>query len=1098
MKKILHNDPLWYQDAIIYELHVKAFSDSNGDGIGDFRGLTEKLDYLDELGVTALWLLPFYPSPLKDDGYDIADYFGIHKDYGTLKDFRHFLDAAHQRGIKIITELVINHTSIEHDWFQKSRRAKPGSVARDRYVWSDSREKYQDARIIFQDYETSNWTWDPVAGAYYWHRFFSHQPDLNFESPAVRKDLLKVLDFWFEMGVDGMRLDAVPYLFERDGTNCENLPETHDFLKSFRRYVDTHFPNRMLLAEANQWPEDSAAYFGNGDECHMAFHFPVMPRLFMAVRMEDSFPIIDILKSTPPIPETCQWAIFLRNHDELTLEMVTDEERDYMYRIFARDPKAKINVGIRRRLAPLMENDRRKIELLNVLLLSLPGTPVIYYGDEIGMGDNYYLGDRNGVRTPMQWNSDRNSGFSCANPQQLFLPVIIDPEYHYETLNVENQSCNMSSLLWWMKRMIAMRKRHSVFGRGSMQVLHTDNPRVLAFTRSLEGKSMLVVANLSRFPQSARIDLPNHAGRQPIEVFSRKRFHSIPEDGYPVTLSPYGHYWLILTRNADMVELQSGYGIPRLYLSSWQEILEPEGLKMLEEQVLPSFLPGKRWFGGKSREIQSVIVRDHALLPDCRNTFMLLVETSFTDGQSAIFFLPLSFTEKSNSIENPVPSGSTAAELECMDCPGILYDGLDNPECRKSLLLFMSSRRHMKTAKGEFYGSSRIRKGMHPSSGSSRMLQVEQSNNSMVFDNRLICKCYRRPGEGLNPELDILQALTVESGFPHVPAYQGDLSYRTLQGEELNLALVQDFVPGCMDCWELFRDAASRYFDQALAGKPEGLTPPPGKGLLSNPENIDDCSTILPLLGSQITELTFLLGTRVAGLHKALSSLAERPGFSPEPFSLLYQRSLFQTMQSQAAKTLDQFSGLLDSVPEQYLPDAKEVIGSFEAIKKRLKSILDHKLPVVKIRVHGDLHLGQVLFTGRDFMIIDFEGEPARSVGERRIKHSVFKDLAGMIRSFHYAAYSVLFRHGSVRPADAAWLEQWIEPWYRCLSQIFLKAYLKEAGNAPFIPAGQGDLAILMDVFLLEKALYELTYELNNRPDWIGIPLKGICAILKQ
>ncbi|OLD71808.1 MAG: maltose alpha-D-glucosyltransferase, partial [Acidobacteria bacterium 13_1_40CM_2_56_11] len=490
----LEDDPLWYKDAIIYELHVRAFYDSNDDGIGDFAGLTQKLDYLQDLGITAVWLLPFYPSPLRDDGYDIADYTAVHPSYGSVNDFRAFLREAHRRGIRVISELVLNHTSDQHAWFQRARRARPGSPARKFYVWNDTTEKYKEARIIFKDFETSNWTRDPFANQYYWHRFYHHQPDLNFESADVRRSLLAVVNFWLGMGVDGMRLDAVPYLYERDGTNCENLPETHQFLKNLRKKVDERFRNRMLLAEANQWPEDAIAYFGSGDECHMAFHFPVMPRMFMALRMEDRFPIIDILAQTPPISETCQWALFLRNHDELTLEMVTDEERDYMYRAYAHDPQMRINLGIRRRLASLLGKDWNRIELMNALLFSLPGTPVLYYGDEIGMGDNIYLGDRNSVRTPMQWSADRNAGFSKASPHRLYLPIVIDPDSHYEAFNVEAQQNNPHSMLWWMKRLIAMRKRYKAFGRGTLEFLYPENHRVLAFIRRYQDEIILVIA----------------------------------------------------------------------------------------------------------------------------------------------------------------------------------------------------------------------------------------------------------------------------------------------------------------------------------------------------------------------------------------------------------------------------------------------------------------------------------------------------------------------------------------------------------------------------------------------------------------------------
>src|SRR5213083_1238633 len=552
-------DPLWYKDAIIYELHVKTFCDSDGDGMGDFRGLIEKLDYLQELGVTAIWLLPFYPSPLRDDGYDIADYFDVNPNFGTLDDFRAFLDAAHQRNLHVITELVINHTSDQNPWFQKSRRAVAAAGAgissddlayKDFYVWSDTPEKYKDSRIIFKDFETSNWAWDPVAKAYYWHRFYSHQPDLNFDNPAVHEAVEKVLDFWLGMGVDGLRLDAVPYLYEREGTICENLRETHEYLVKLRAHVDEKFSGRMLLAEANQWPEDAVAYFGKGDESHMNFHFPLMPRMFMALQMEDRFPIIDILDQTPAVPDGCQWAMFLRNHDELTLEMVTDEERDYMYRVYATDPHARINLGIRRRLAPLLGNNRRKIELINSLLFSLPGTPIIYYGDEIGMGDNFYLGDRNGVRTPMQWSPDRNAGFSKANSQRLYFPVIIDPEYHYEAVNVEVQHSNPQSLLWWMKRTLSLRKQHKAFGRGSLEFLYPDNNKILAFLRTYADERILVVANLSRFPQHAELSLSALRGLHPVEMSGRSAFPPIADGPYPISLGPHGLFWFALEKAA--------------------------------------------------------------------------------------------------------------------------------------------------------------------------------------------------------------------------------------------------------------------------------------------------------------------------------------------------------------------------------------------------------------------------------------------------------------------------------------------------------------------------------------------------------------------
>ncbi|MGD2217145.1 MAG: maltose alpha-D-glucosyltransferase, partial [Gemmatimonadales bacterium] len=642
----MNNDSRWYKDALIYQLHVRSFHDSNGDGIGDFRGLTQRLDYLQDLGITALWLLPFYPSPLKDDGYDIADYTDVHPAYGTLRDFRTFLREAHLRDLRVITELVINHTSDKHPWFQKARRSQPGSRARDFYVWSDSPDKYSEARIIFKDFEHSNWTWDDEASAYYWHRFYSHQPDLNFDNPAVRRAIFRALDFWLDLGVDGLRLDAVPYLYERESTNCENLPETHAFLKELRRHVDSNYRDRMLLGEANQWPEDSAAYFGAGDECHMAFHFPVMPRLFMAIHMEDRFPIEDILDQTPEIPEVSQWAIFLRNHDELTLEMVTDEDRDYMYRVYAHDPQARINLGIRRRLAPLLGNNRRKVELMNSLLFSLPGTPVVYYGDEIGMGDNIYVGDRNGVRTPMQWSSDRNAGFSRANPQQLFLPIIIDPEYHYEAINVEAQQKNPHSLLWWTKRILAVRKQFRAFSRGSIEFLRPENRKVLVFLRRWEDEIILVVVNLSRFVQAVELELPDFKGMVPVEVFGRTDFPPIGEFPYFLTLGPHTFYWFKLEPARAIVEpaAVTDREWPQLSaVGSWQAIFENKALTQLE-RVLPNHLRARRWFASKARRTLSSSINE--TIPIDHNgalTYLTLVTVSYTEGNPEAYQLPISF-----------------------------------------------------------------------------------------------------------------------------------------------------------------------------------------------------------------------------------------------------------------------------------------------------------------------------------------------------------------------------------------------------------------------------------------------------------------------
>src|SRR5919198_1437327 len=737
-------DPLWYKDAVIYELHVKTFCDSDGDGMGDFRGLIEKLDYLQELGVTAIWLLPFYPSPLRDDGSDIADYFDVNPNFGTLDDFRAFLDAAHARNLRVITELVIKHTSDQNPWFQKSRRAVAGAGAsisgddlayKDFYVWSDTPEKYKDARIIFKDFETSNWAWDPVAKAYYWHRFYSHQPDLNFDNPAVHDAVEKVCDFWLSLGVDGLRLDAIPYLYERENTSCENLPETHQYLRKLRAHIDARFPNRMLLSEANQWPEDAAAYFGNGDESHMNFHFPLMPRMFMALQMEDRFPIIDILEQTPSIPEQCQWAMFLRNHDELTLEMVTDEERDYMYRVYATDPHARINLGIRRRLAPLLVNSRRKIELLNILLFSMPGTPIIYYGDEIGMGDNFYLGDRNGCRTPMQWSPDRNAGFSRANPQQLYLPVTIDPEYHYEAINVENQQKNLSSLLWWTRRVIAMRKNFKAFSRGSLEFLYPDNPKVLAFLRRYEDEIILVVVNLSRFAQSVELDLSRFSSYVPMEVFSRNLFRPIRKSRYVITLGPHAYYWFALHAPTDTRRALKKRVIPTIRVPADFDFLLGNGQRgQLEREVLPNHIQNSRWFGSKARSLRNLRVTEElAFSPDADGARLWFVEVSYLDAPSERYALPVKIAS-GEAAHSVTQNASQAIVAHFGRRNGaILCDAIWDGAFRSQLFEAIVQRRTLRAQGGQFVGLTTS--GLAPEdfdiSGNSHVLSAEQSNSSM-------------------------------------------------------------------------------------------------------------------------------------------------------------------------------------------------------------------------------------------------------------------------------------------------------------------------------------------------------------------------------
>ncbi len=1105
-KIVLDDNPLWYKDAIIYQLHVKTFFDSNDDGIGDFRGLTQKLDYLVDLGITTIWLLPFYPSPLKDDGYDIADYLGINPDYGTLRDFREFLREAHRRGIRIITELVLNHTSDQHPWFQRARRSNAGSVSRDFYVWSTTPDRYKDARIIFIDFEPSNWSWDSIANAYYWHRFYYHQPDLNYDNPQVQKAMLRVLDFWFGMGVDGLRVDAVPYLFEREGTNCENLPETHSFLKELRAHVDQKFRNRIILGEANQWPEDAAAYFGQGDECHMAFHFPVMPRIFMALQMEDRFPIHDILAQTPHIPGTCQWAMFLRNHDELTLEMVTDEERDYMYKVYARDPKSRINLGIRRRLAPLINNNRRRIELMNFLLFSLPGTPIIYYGDEIGMGDNYYLGDRNGVRTPMQWSSDRNAGFSKANPQKLYLPIIIDPEYHYETINVENQTMNPSSLLWWMKRVIAKRKQHRSFGRGTMTFIQSNNPKVIAFTREHEGEIVLVVINLSRFAQVVELDITKYEGFTVYEVFSQNRFPLIKNVPYVLTLGFYDYLWFTLKKEEEVMRIGDFmWVIPQMKVDgTWEKVFYEKTRKKLENEVLPSYIPDCRWFSGKARTLQNIKIVD--IIPVGRNIasgYFLFIEVSYIEGIPEMYLFPVSFCsgEKADRMIETKPF-AIVARIKNESSEGVLCDATYDQEFRETLLWMIEKKRIFKGRYGDIiaFPGKQFRDLLRVSGKrlDSRVLNAEQSNTSLLYGDTFFLKLYRRLEEGMNPEAEIVRFLTEKAGFSHTPPYAGSVEYRRRDAEPVVIGLLQGFVPNQGDAWKFTLDSVSQYFEKVLSMSVDIREVPQSPRTFFDIRFADIPSKVRELIGCFYLEMTSLLGKRTGELHLALSSSHDDPLYAPEPYSMLYQRAVYQSMRNLTMKALQHARESMKKLPEAVEDEVVEILAQEQAILEGFRGLLEMKFSAARIRFHGDYHLGQVLFTGNNFVIIDFEGEPARPLTDRRLKKSPIRDIAGMIRSFHYATYGALLMRVSIRPEDIPMLEPWAEVLYRYISGIFLDSYLQAVRDAPFIPQEREQLKALLQCFLLEKAVYELDYELNNRPEWVIIPVRGIKHIVKH
>ncbi|TJZ90339.1 maltose alpha-D-glucosyltransferase [Paracoccus gahaiensis] len=1069
----------WYKDAVIYQLHIKAFMDSNGDGIGDFAGLMQRLDYVQELGVTAIWLLPFYPSPLRDDGYDIADYRSINPSYGAMKDFKAFVAEAHRRGIRVITELVINHTSDQHPWFQKARHAKPGSAARDYYVWSDTDEKWPETRIIFLDTERSNWTWDPVAGAYYWHRFYSHQPDLNFDNPKVLNEVLKVMRMWLEMGVDGLRLDAIPYLVERDGTNNENLPETHDVLKAIRADLDTHFPDRMLLAEANQWPEDTRPYFGDGDECHMGFHFPLMPRMYMALAQADRHPITDIIRQTPEIPENCQWGIFLRNHDELTLEMVTSEERDYLWQTYAADTRARINLGIRRRLAPLMQNDRRKIELMNSMLLSMPGTPIMYYGDEIGMGDNYYLGDRDGVRTPMQWSGDRNAGFSTAKPQQLYLPAIIDGVYGHQVINVEAQADDPSSLLNWMRRMINVRKQHPAFGRGTMTLLYPRNRKVLAYIREHEDRAYLCVANLSDAAQAAQLDLSRHRDKVPVELTGRSAFPPIGDLPYMLTLPAYGFYWFALGTAEDMPSWHEQLPdiLPEFMTLTTRDGHVQTALKgregtQFQNDVLPQWLPLQRWFGAKDTAISGVkmtplgqIDADHA---------MVSIDVELEDGTHS-YFLPLSARWGDENLRPGAPKLSyTLGKIRHTSRVGALVDGAYDERLPQMLLDLMRD----EATKGDlrFTGSETLRQITDP--GEPRQLGVEQSNISIAFSDQVILKLYRRLRSGRQPDVEVARFLTETAGYAHTPRYLGQLVHDGDQ--ETVLAAAFAFVANRGDAWAGVLDALMLEYNEHEAWPSE-----------QEPQ-IDQTAFDFPL------SIASLLGERTAQLHKALATPTDDPDFQTEDLTADHLKAWVQSAEDEATAMLSRLEQAEGQLPPEAAPLARSVLDRRDDLLARIRAAGQIEPSGSLSRIHGDYHLGQVLLAQNDVAIIDFEGEPSRTLDERRAKSSPLRDVAGMLRSFDYAALSVIARHRNDPPAGAERASARIEAWRKSAVADFLAAYRSHIEGAANLPATPDATQALLDLFLLQKAVYETGYELGNRPTWVGLPLRGILDLLDE
>ena len=1023
--------------------------------------------------------MPFYPSPLRDDGYDISDYRGINPSYGTPKDFKNFVKAAHERGIRVITELVINHTSDQHPWFQRARLAKKGSAARDFYVWSDTEEKYKDTRIIFLDTEKSNWTWDEEAQSFYWHRFYSHQPDLNFDNPKVIEAVLDVMRYWLDLGVDGLRLDAIPYLVEREDTNCENLAETHAVLKTIRAAVDKDYPDRMLLAEANQWPEETAQYFGDGDECHMAFHFPLMPRIYMALAQEDRHPITDIMRQTPEIPEGCQWSIFLRNHDEMTLEMVTDKERDYLWKFYAADKRARINLGIRRRLAPLLDNDRRKIELLNSLLLSMPGTPCLYYGDEIGMGDNIYLGDRDGVRTPMQWSVDRNGGFSRADPQRLFLPTIQDSTYGFQAVNVEAQLASPTSMINWLRRMIVVRRSHKAMGRGALKFLYPKNRKVLAYLRELDDESILCVVNVSNAPQAVELDMSEYDGTGLTELTAGTSFPRIGELPYLLTLPAYGFYWFRLEKVSEDGKISSAF-LPELFTlvaaGPLENIFAGRELKMFETTAAPSYLQTKRWFAAKGTRIPQVSVRDYTVLREAPHGryIMPLISVPVGRGEEQLYFMPLAADLFSDEDDSLTPFA--VARLRRAARMGLLYDADACPDFANALINGLRIGGTLKTAKG---GEIRFTKSPlldleEPVDVSGiRRMGAEQSNSSINIDDRMALKIYRRLQPGANPEVEIGRFLTDVAHFNNAPPTLGVVEHVSADGAVTAIAVLQRFVRNQGDAWTWTLNVLTRIMDaMAFSG---------GQSFAAAQEGFNS-----------YTPHMRRLGIRTAEMHKALATKTDDQAFAAEPLTL----DDVEEAARDARALADRAFARLDRLSDGASDNARALADRLMARKREAYDLIDHcavdPVGAIKTRIHGDYHLGQVLVVKDDVVIIDFEGEPARTLEERRMKSSPLRDVAGMLRSFAYAVATARRRIAERLPEISSKLnEELIE-----FSQIFVDAYMESAKDSPIWIDDEATQRRLLILYTLSKAFYEVDYEAGNRPDWIDIPIEGVLTIL--
>ena len=1072
-------DPLWYKDAVIYQLHVKSFYDSNGDGVGDFPALIQRLDYLAEMGVNCLWLLPFSPSPRRDDGYDIAEYRGVHPEYGTMADVKRFIKEAHKRGIRVITELVINHTSDQHPWFQKARKAKPGSAARDFYVWSDTDKAYAGTRIIFLDTEKSNWTWDEEAKAYFWHRFYSHQPDLNFDNPRVLDAVIAVMNFWLDLGIDGLRLDAIPYLIERDGTSNENLPETHDILRKIRAALDSKYTDRLLLAEANMWPEDTQAYFGaNADECHMAFHFPLMPRMYMAIAQEDRFPITDIMRQTPAIPDTCQWAIFLRNHDELTLEMVTDKERDYLWETYASDRRARINLGIRRRLAPLLERDRRRIELMVCMLLTMPGTPVLYYGDEIGMGDNIHLGDRDGVRTPMQWSSDRNGGFSRADPSSLVLPANQDALYGFQAINVEAQWRDPHSLLNWTRRTLAVRKQHQAFGRGTQRFLRPMNRKVLAYLREYDGETILCVANVSRSAQAVELDLSEFAGRTPVELSGGTPFPQVGQLTYLLTLPPYGFSWFLLSQEAEAPAWSSATAGPVVEHHTFvlreglQDIIAGASKAILEEELLPAYLAHRRWFQNKDKAITEVTISAFDAVPGAGEEARFAELCVQAGDKRERYALPLTVAWE-DAAPHPFEAPLALSRVRRGRRVGLLTDAFASPILPLAMIRGLKNKTVVDLASGGRIlcrPTSAIRHLNVTDETPIDWPGAEQTNSTLLVGREAVIKLFRHLVPGVHPEAEMTRVLT-ERGFTGSPALLGDIVREDKDGVSYAVAIAQRFVDNQGDGWTWTLGALGRILD-------EGATP----------YRHDQSSVFAPYAAFAKT-----LGRRLGEMHAILAQPSDNPDFAPETAGAADLDGWLEQVRDEVANAIEIVAERA-SLGKEDAALAKTLASRRDQLLKRLDGLVQSGKDSLRIRIHGDLHLGQVLVAGPDVQIIDFEGEPSKSLELRRAKLSPARDLAGVIRSFDYAAAQVARNaKASGGAAVEAKADELLARFRREAETAFLDGYAEATkGVLPDLDRR------LIDLFTLEKAAYEVAYEAANRPEWLPIPLRGLAGLAAQ